>query len=623
MSCRSTPSGRFSVDFLKNLYPFTDGQSMSIFHKLLKDYSDSEVDADTLGITYRRSFSDFIEQIGNSHSLVESKKQRLLGKLNELQMNVPDNKHKYAISKLIRSADMSNSLINTHLSVAHRYQDRLSESQVKQNYIDLLKEFSKNRPIILVNSDLLPPLIAGNGIPGDKATQYALAAISAGARCSLCGRFIGLSSIHTCPAESAAQTDTSSTISGVIYDEEPNIAEAPIISPYLPVDYNLTKINSEPVIPMSMEEFQDRYDTAKALLLAGAPVPRIPYSSEGDITSGLSRRNGGNTFGIELEVDFPNEYPSNSYDSAIDLDDGYDDDYDREYSFVQRNLLARAIYLDGASLSPTIQKWHHVGDSSRPGGEYNDNINGWICEYDRTVDEYNGERGVEIKSQILYDEPKTWENIRKITENMQQHGAAPTSRTGMHINIGGAGFSNTNPGAHNGLLRLAEAYDDTLIRLAHNPASGSLHRGRRFCSPATVPPEGYQNISGARLYSNHYQAFNLAHLPSDGELHKRSSRVEVRFWDSAVDLGRIQSAVAISAALVELGIREQEAGQDKELAGSHVSRFGKSKLEGEVWEAATLSFRNFISLMEIAGLKSEAHKQSFFYLFAESRWNRG
>lgn len=610
MSCRTTPAGRFSLDLLKNLYPFTDSQSMSIFHGLMSEYRESEASQDSVETGYQRSFFDLVMQIGNAEGVPESKKQRLFIKLNELRNSSVDNKHKYAVGRITRAADLANVLIETHLAVSYRYQDRLSKAQIRQNYIALLKEFTNNRAAILANSDNTPALVAGaEGIPQDKATRYALAALSTGGKCQDCGRFMGLPSLHTCPSEIPAGLDS------IEQAEPPNqiLSQEPTAANNLPIDYVPTSYKGEQVIPMGMEEFQNRYDIARRLILAGEPAPLIGYMSEGDVTAGLSRRNGGNTFGIELEVDFPNELSSNDSD--------YDDE-EYEHHFIQRYLLARDIYSDGVSLSPEVQRWHHVGDSSRPGGEYQDIVNGWICEYDRSVDPYNGNRGVEVKSQILYDEPATWENIRKISERMKAHGAQPTLRTGMHINIGGSGFSNTNPRAHNTLLRLAEAYDDTLIRLAHNPASGSLHRGRNFCSPASIPPAGYESISKARAYSNHYQAFNLAHLPSDGESHGNSSRVEVRFWDSAIDLGRIQSAVAISTALVELAIREQSPGQEKELAGSHVERFGAAKLEGSLWEESTLSFRNFVSLMELAGLKSEAHKQSFFYLFAESRWNK-
>jgi hypothetical protein len=236
------------------------------------------------------------------------------------------------------------------------------------------------------------------------------------------------------------------------------------------------------------------------------------------------------------------------------------------------------------------------------------------------VDDQDGERGVEIKSQILYDEPQTWHNLEVICAVAQEMGAKATFRTGLHVNIGGSGFPTEDPSAHNALLRLVGAYDDTIVRLAHNPDSGQSHRGRGYCQYAHVPSDGFRDVATARAYSNHYQAFNLGHLPASGQRHRESSRIEVRVWDSTIDAGRIQSAVASSLALVKLALEEQKPGQDMERAGSHRNRFGTSKLTGEAWEESTGAFRRFLTLMRNAGLTSERHQYALTKMFAESRW---
>jgi hypothetical protein len=625
MSCRTTPAGRLSVSFLKHRYGFTDSQSMSLFHASIRKYRTLEIPQEEISASYLRSLEEIKGSI-NFSLLPSNKKEHLLTKLTSLNNDQADS-YKYAISQLIRTADTAKAMIDTSISLAHaRQNQRMSLSETFKNYESLINEYYSNRQVIqnsdwLVNNEELL-----DGYPKDKATQYAINALHSSRRCVSCGRFVGLTSIHSCPpstSESEASSTTSVVQPPIQVDYSPlndimgsrrtevsrslrNSSEVETISVTSRKEY------SEPVMPISMEEFQERYDAAKLRIAAGEKVPVIDFNEEGSVTGGLSRRNGGNTFGIELEVDFPTEDPEYSED---DWDDS-------EPSFYGRHNLAAELFRNGVTVSPHIQRWHYIGEDGRPGGEYVDAVNGWICEYDRSVDPFQGLRGVEVKSQILYDEPATWENIKKISEAMRRHNASPTVRTGMHINIGGSEFPNTNPKAHNNLLKIASAYDDTLIRLAHNPASGRQHRGRGYCAPAYLPPEGYASISSARASSNHYQAFNLAHLPSDGENHRNSSRVEVRFWDGATDLGRIQTAVAISTALVELALRGQEPGQETELAGSHSRRFGTAKLEGSDWENATLSFRKFVSLMEIAGLKKESHKDAFFHLFAESRWTR-
>lgn len=617
MSCRTTPAGKFSVSFLKNSYGFTESQSMSLFHSILRKHRESNLSEEEASFSYDRSITDFSSMV-NRLPLTESKKERLSTKLRELSVSETESSHKFAITQLIRTGDTAKAMIDTSITLAHaRQNSRMSLEEAKQNFINLLLEYKDNKEYLEENPEEcnLEQLI--EGYPQDKATVYAINAVNSGRRCIHCGRFVGAVTIHSCPLPSNTENLPDESEQRTLSQDGNSYSMAgvnPISGNAISYSPRTTRKGgySEPVTPMSMEDFQDHYDAARARINSGLPVPVLPYSEDGYITAGIAQRNGGNTFGIELEVDFPFESNNNE-------DDYYDDS---EPEFYSRHNLALELFNKGITISPSIQRWHFVGENDRPGGEYVDAVNGWICEFDRSVDPYEGARGVEIKSQILYDEPATWENIKKISESLSSHNARPTHRTGMHVNIGGSEFSNNNPTAHNSLLRLAASYDDVLIRLAHNPMSGKQHRGRSFCSSAYIPPEGYNSVGSARAHSNHYQAFNLGHLPSEGETHRASSRVEVRFWDGAIDLGRIQSAVAVSTALVELSLRNQEPYGEPQASGHHSRVFGTQKLEGENWEAATLSFRKFVTLMEIAGLKSETHKSALFHLFAESRWTR-
>ncbi len=614
MSCRTTPAGRLSVSFLKHNYGFTESQCMSVYHSILRKYRELTLPPEDTEAAYERGISDISTSI-ESLDISPSKKEALRQKLAEMTHSISDPDHRFAISQLIRTGDTANAMIQTTLTLAHaRQNNRMSIEETKENYLNLLEEYKNNKEYIESHIDLFPMQELIEGYPQDKATTYAVNAINGARRCIHCGRFVGITTIHTCPDNQEAATREATNYESPFarYEGLPSYAA----TPRQQIAENAVgrkNSYSENIEPMPMEEFQERYDMAKLRIQSGAPVPEIPFGEDGFVTAGIARRNGGNTFGIELEVDFPFESP-----------DEYDEDYyeESELEFYSRHNLAQDLYRQGVTISPHIQRWHFVGEDERPGGEYTDAVNGWICEFDRSVDPYQGARGVEIKSQILHDEKATWENIQRISESLKRHNARATPRTGMHINIGGSEFSNTNPTAHNSLLKLAAAYDDVLIRLAHNPQSGRQHRGRGFCSTAYLPPEGYRNISTARAHSNHYQAFNLGHLPSEGEPHRRSSRVEVRFWDGATDFGRIQTAVATSSALVELALRNQEPHNEPQESGYHARRFGIQRMEGQTWEESTLAFRKFVSLMEVAGLKTEAHKSAFFHLFAESRWTR-
>lgn len=594
MSCSTTTLGKFSVSFLKNIYSLNDSQAKSMFHTNLRlQRTHGEISSDE---SYQRSLSD-LQNIVLTSNLSDAKKSRLNSKIQEIVQHSPNDSEKYAIVNLSINAEISKRLLDSYFSnlMVSNPGLGLTVEDMKENYSRLINEYFDNKEIINSRWDRIPKTTLIDPMPQDRGTQYAVSTIYALNRCRLCGRFVNntVINLHDCPISN-------------------NLQESLALSASLSAHIAPTrKEYSEAVMPISMEEFQDRYDSAKQLILDGASLPTIPYTEDGFVTAGIASR-GNNTFGIELEVDFPSEEPE--YDE-------WNDEYDYD-SFSLRHLLTGALFREGVVISPHIQRWHYVGGQDRPGGEYREDPNGWVCEFDRSIDPYEGSRGVEIKSQILYDEKQTWENIAKISSAMQRFNAKATKRTGMHINIGGQEFSSETPKAHNNLLKLAAAYDDVLIRLAHNPESGIQHRGRGYCAPANLPPQGYESVSSARAYSNHYQAFNLGHLPGAGESHRASSRVEVRFWDGATDLGRIQAAVAVSAAFVELALRGQQPDQEEQIAGFSAARFGTRKLVREEWEQATLPFRKFMSLMEIAGLKSEAHKKSLFHLFAESRWYR-
>jgi hypothetical protein len=595
MSCSTTTLGKFSVSFLKNIYGLNDSQAKSMFHTNLRLHRENpEYNSDL--DSYHRSLSD-LQNVLNGSTLSDSKKARLNSKLQEMVSGNPSSSEKYAIINLSINAEISKRLFDsyfTNLRVSNPGL-ALETEDLRENYERLVSEYFENKEIIDSRWDRMPRTALIDPMPQDKGTQYAISTLYALNRCSLCGRFVNsaVTGIHDCPVSQNLR-DGLRLASSLSSHSEPARREY-----------------SEVVLPMSMEEFQDRYDLARSEITEGKAPPLLPYEEDGFVTGGLASR-GKNTFGIELEVDFPSEEAE--YDE-------WNDEYDYD-SFQARYLLTQALFSEGIVISPQIQRWHYVGGQDRPGGEYREDPNGWVCEFDRSIDPYDGARGVEIKSQILFDEKRTWENIKKISDQMQRFNAKATKRTGMHINIGGSEFSSETPKAHNNLLKLAAAYDDVLIRLAHNPESGVQHRGRGYCAPANLPPEGYESVSSARAYSNHYQAFNLGHLPGAGESHRASSRVEVRFWDGATDLGRIQAAVAVSSAFVELALRGQKPENPNQLAGYTASTFGTGKLSGEQWEQATLPFRRFMSLMEIAGLKSQSHKKSLFHLFAESRWYR-
>lgn len=354
----------------------------------------------------------------------------------------------------------------------------------------------------------------------------------------------------------------------------------------------------------NIDTFQDAYDKARERIEEGETrVPTLAglENVPGGVTGGLAAP-GGMTFGIELEVDFPND----------------------PYPYTARRVLAQRLYVEGISQSDEVNRWHFVGGEGqdRPGGEYDYDPNGWVCEFDRTVDDAEGQRGVEIKSQILHDEPRTWANLRRICEIVEELGGQATSRTGLHVNVGGADFDSNSPAQHNSLLRMSAAFDDTIIRMVNNPESGADHRGRGYCRPNYVPPSGFQYVSQAVSHADHYSAVNLGHMPVEGERVRGDSRIEYRVFDSTLDPARIQASVNLALGLTKAALSGDDPGMDAMPAGTTREKFGARRLSGDKWDEATQPFRRLVDLLGRHGLNNAEHRAQFTHMFAVSRWPR-
>lgn len=611
MSCRTTPAGSVATTTMARLHGLEDGQCTSLFHDLRRVWTSSPADyQQVIAVspdTYFNWLRTLRSKVEESNQYSPALRARALARIDgAISAPAPSDEIRFATIHSLNTARLANEYLNEYMANYAEVLEVQPEA-LRNEFRRLYRSFETERrqPESAFYSRSL------EGAPDDPATRYALGVIlTCTSRCETCGQFTPRAGAHSCPPEGNRPMLSA-----------PEEAADPVmeaVRAFLDVDLRETSTESqthsftEPPAPTSpapsdwigevtavdMEAFQAMYDQAREELAAGnRAIPKFTSPLPGEVTGGLGTRGSGNSFGIELELDFP----------------------DDDYPFNMREIFAQRLHAEGIVTTPFVQRWHYVGDD-RPGGEYEDNPNGWICEFDRSVDDQDGERGVEIKSQILYDEPQTWHNLEVICAIANDLGARATFRTGLHVNVGGADFPTEDPSAHNALLRLVGAYDDTIVRLAHNPDSGQRHRGRGYCQYAHVPTDGFQDVATARAYSNHYQAFNLGHLPAAGQRHRESSRIEVRIWDSTIDAGRIQQAVASSMALVHLALQGQKPGQGMERAGHHRERFGTSKLTGEQWEESTEAFRRFLTLMSKAGLSGERHQYALTKMFAESRW---
>lgn len=668
MSCRTTTSGSLAISYVTREFKLKDGQCTSLYHQLknearIYDYRVDEEDYYAMARMMRRKISRNLSNVWTP-----GRQRNALAKAEEvLTTDMPDNQHAYAFLNINNAANRARAALSRLFT---RYSDIyvISEQDCEAEFNRLYEEgVSLSQGFIRARCNQLPPLY-----PQDNATRYALGTLDRGDRCPVCGQFKGRDVPHHCPTGTGSrrcpvcggvnyglgnrhvchpgisQFDDEEYDESVTEEQEPLadwervLLDAVRETQPLPDNFledlrnrlqndnsNVSRtarprpararrtaaIVTEPAVPIippqplpvswveDMSAFQRTYDKVRAHIPPGTPtLPTFPDLEQipGGITGGLSLPGSGNTFGLELEFDFPDETEP----------------------YTLRNVFASTLYNEGISLTSEVMRWHFIGDegADRPGGVFSETPYGWSIESDRSVDGLDGARGLEIKSQILYDDPQTWKNLRRICEVATSLGGKATPRCGLHVNVSAYGYPPDNPANHTRLLKLAASYDDTLIRLAHNPASGPTHRGRRYCAAVDLPPEGFNSVQMAKAWSNHYQAFNLNNVPDERSRRTSTSRIEVRLFDASLDVGRIQAQVALSLGLISAARNEIEPLQGPEYSGTHRTAYGARNLEGERWIASTASFRQLVDILGTQGLNRTEHREMLMGLFTSTKW---
>ena len=629
MSCRNTPSGSLATTFVQRFFGLKDAQSTSLYHELTRTFKESEGRIPTpTDEDYNAHITNIAFHIRNNlEKWPEGTRIRtdaIERILNASNPSIVNNAGKYALVSIQQrareAAESKKALIRFYHTEGNMPEEYVLNSF--EHYYKTFSDSSREQKASLL-AGIPNPFTFPDFSPQDDATKYAIYKIRKYVVCGICnkGQYIGVNQgIHTACILGVTPLGTqtsigeiaSPTLSRILVDIEApvfDILSDAVIESHPVFEEPLPAPRAVPRRPQArntfsklwnMEEFQSEYDNAKTYLENNKLLPADLEKEQvpGAVTGGLGKRGTGKSFGIEIELDFP----------------------DDTYPYSKRQELAERLYLEGINLTSQVSPWHYIGDD-RAGGDFKESLK-WICEFDRTVDDVEGTRGVEIKSQILYDEPETWSTLRRICEIATELGAKPTKRTGLHINVDGHQIPSDDPKPHVAMLRLASAYDDTIIRLAHNPLSGAEHRGRSFCRPVEVPPRGFTTVRSAKRMANHYQAFNLNHLPQEGERHRRSSRVEVRLWDSTLDPVRIQAATTISLAIVDAGIKKIKVNRASEKAGTHRLKYQGNKLSNEEWQESSESFRSVVSLLGELGADSDWHKSTFTKMFAASNWQK-
>ena len=352
--------------------------------------------------------------------------------------------------------------------------------------------------------------------------------------------------------------------------------------------------------------FEERHVRFQAAYVRSADVDfETPVST---ITEGFgvptSGVGGARTFGIEIEVDFPD---SDSWGS-------------------EQGALAQAMFDAGLARDNEFHEWHTAARRNNDDGSrgYTRGRNAWSVEFDRSVDGVSGQRGAEIVSPILTDTPEVWRDVRQVLEIIRSLGGRTTNRTGLHVNIG---CSDMDRDSLTGLVRMNSQFDDLLVRLAHTNEIGEHHRGRGYCRPVWF--DGDQHLYGGRfsdyVYENngHTSAVNLAHTSRLFSGRSSSSaRIEFRYFDGTLEIQRIQAYVMLCIAMVNASMANISCSLQPERGGAHVSsRPARSRariLSGEAWRTDTLRVRQFIDTMRLPISAAIAVSA----LYRNSRWMR-
>lgn len=323
--------------------------------------------------------------------------------------------------------------------------------------------------------------------------------------------------------------------------------------------------------------FQAAYRQAQARRQRGDAA--VPFMTE-NATAGLGARNGGRSFGVEME---------------FDIEPGVD-----RYTALAN--IARDLHAEGLTPQPHQTGYHsNNGDYSR-----------WRFETDATV---HGE----VISPVLYDEPESWNQLSRVCEIVRRHGGRATARTGGHVHVGVGDYDHTVEN-HTRLLGAFKENEDTLYRLAQNPERRA-HRGTSWCRPNMAPAGPYVNPRGlAAMHSGHGLGMNFGAAHSG----QASDHVEFRMWDSSLDPGVIQAQVKVSLGMTHaaLASRGGPAPGPAEPIGTHRAAnagLGRgARLRGETWQQDTRGFRRLVDRV----FTRDVDKAQATALFAVTRWQR-
>ena len=226
----------------------------------------------------------------------------------------------------------------------------------------------------------------------------------------------------------------------------------------------------------------------------------------------------GNSFGIEIEVEFP---PSRSI-----------------------NEVARALYDADIIDNPVVHGYHAGASQTGPG-------------YFRLERDGSLNHGVELISPVLFDTPEAWQKIERATEILKNMGGRTNQNTGGHIHIGIAPLDHRTYSWQR-LARIGLAYEKQFFRMGGADAdlfarSGQpgIHRRGVY---STGLPSNIVTLRGTataeaarRSFGARYSMFNTTNVDAS---YGRKPTVEMRYPNSTLNAKQWQAQIQVANAVV-------------------------------------------------------------------------
>lgn len=222
----------------------------------------------------------------------------------------------------------------------------------------------------------------------------------------------------------------------------------------------------------------------------------------------------GNSFGLEIEVEFQDAY--------------------------QRRQALSSVHSEGIIFHDQLLPYHSAGRAGF-----------WRAERDGSL----GSNGAEFVSPILYDTPETWQQLEALTEILKRNGAIVTERCGGHMHLGIAPLDHRTYSWQR-LGRIGVAYEKQFFRMgAANSDSyrqfgrPGIHRGTSYSKPlpehlsfqGEIPATNAINRVGN---SSRYTMFNTRSIANG------RPAIEMRYPNGSIDHRQIQAQLQVSNAVI-------------------------------------------------------------------------